>query len=73
MIKPSEAFSFDNAFFWEEGKWLLRLTITKEQNSVFEITDENKMFSIFTRRLLDWSFGYRKNKRSFSFKVANDF
>ena len=47
MNKQKQIFSFSPPInLIEEGKWLLGVTSFECTNSVFNITDENKLFSI---------------------------
>ena len=47
MNKQMETFSFNPPInLFEEGKWLLVETSLETTNSVFNITNENKSFSI---------------------------
>ena len=49
LKKQTETFSCsprENSF--EEGKWLLAVTSFEATNSVFDLTDQNNRFSIFT-------------------------
>ena len=47
MNKQMETFPFNSPMnLVEENKWLLAVTCFETSNSVFDITDENKSFSI---------------------------
>ena len=49
MKKQMETFSLSPTVnLMEEGKWLLAVTSFQAMNSVFNITDENKSFSLTT-------------------------
>ena len=49
IYKQWETFSFSPPInLVEERKWLLAVTSYEENNTVFEITDENKSYSITT-------------------------